>query len=110
MNKYEAMIIFPDALKDEALEAALEKVEGEIQKSGGKVDSKTRMGRRQFARPMDKQNSGQYMVVNFRLEGGKLTALQSRFKLNEDVFRIQIVRASEAVPAPAAPAASAAKA
>lgn len=101
MNKYEAMIIFPDALKDEALEAALEKVEAEIEKSGGKVESKTRMGRRQFARPMDKQNSGQYMVVNFKLDGSKLTALQGRFKLNEEIFRIQIVRASEVVAAPA---------
>lgn len=101
MNKYEAMIIFPDAIKDEALEAALEKVEAEIQKSGGKVESKTRMGRRQFARPMDKQNSGQYMVVNFKLDGAQLTALQHRFKLNEDIFRIQIVRASEIVAPPA---------
>ena len=101
MNKYEAMIIFPDALKDEALDAALEKVEAEIEKSGGKVDSKTRMGRRQFARPMDKQNSGQYMVVNFKLAGDKLTALQARFKLNEEIFRIQIVRASEIIPVPA---------
>ncbi len=101
MNKYEAMIIFPDALKDEALEAALEKVEAEIEKSGGKVESKTRMGRRQFARPMDKQNSGQYMVVNFKLDGGKLGPLQARFKLNEEIFRIQIVRASEIIPVPA---------
>ena len=101
MNKYEAMIIFPDAIKDEALDAALEKVEAEIEKSGGKVDSKTRMGRRQFARPMDKQTTGQYMVVSFHLEGGKLSALQSRFKLNEEIFRIQIVRASEVAPAPA---------
>jgi small subunit ribosomal protein S6 len=101
VNKYEAMIIFPDALKDEALEAALEKVEAEIEKSGGKVESKTRMGRRQFARPMDKQNSGQYMVVNFKLDGDKLTALQARFKLNEEIFRIQIVRASEIIPVPA---------
>lgn len=102
MNKYEAMIIFPDAVKDEALDAALEKVEAEIEKSGGKVESKTRMGRRQFARPMDKQTSGQYMVVNFKLDGGKLTALQGRFKLNEEIFRIQIVKAREAAPVPAA--------
>ncbi len=102
VNKYEAMIIFPDALKDEALEAALEKVEAEIVKSGGKVESKTRMGRRQFARPMDKQSTGQYMVVNFKLDGSKLAALQGRFKLNEDIFRIQIVRASAVAPAPAA--------
>lgn len=106
MNKYEAMIIFPDAIKDEALDAALEKVEAEIEKSGGKVESKTRMGRRQFARPMDKQTTGQYMVVNFKMDGSKLTALQGRFKLNEDIFRIQIVRATEVAPAAPAPVAA----
>lgn len=108
MNKYEAMIIFPDAVKDEALDAALEKVEAEIEKSGGKVESKTRMGRRQFARPMDKQTTGQYMVVNFKLDGAKLSALQGRFKLNEDIFRIQIVKANPVAVAPA-PAATADK-
>lgn len=95
MNKYEAMIIFPDSLKEEALEGALEKVVAEIEKSGGKVDAKTRLGRRPFARKLDKQAAGQYMVVTFRMDGGKLTALQGRFKLNEEIFRVQIVRAEE---------------
>lgn len=95
MNKYEAMIIFPETLKEESLDAALEKVVAEIEKSGGTVEAKTRLGRRGFARTMDKQTSGQYMVVTFRLEGEKIAALQGRFKLNEEIFRTQIVRAPE---------------
>lgn len=95
MNKYEAMIIFPESLREEALDAALDKVVAEIEKSGGKVDARTRLGRRAFARKMDKQAAGQYMVVTFRLEGGKLTALQGRFKLNEEIFRVQVVRVEE---------------
>jgi small subunit ribosomal protein S6 len=101
MNKYEAMIIFPESLKEELLDASLEKVVAEIEKSGGTVDAKTRIGRRSFARPMDKQTSGQYMVVTFRIEGEKIAALQARFKLNEEIFRTQVVRAPE-VAAPAA--------
>lgn len=101
MNKYEAMIIFPESLKEETLDEALDRVAAEIEKSGGKVDSKTRLGRRAFARPMKKEVSGHYMVIGFRLDGGKLTALQGRFKLNEEIFRVQIVRAEEAAAATA---------
>lgn len=101
MNKYEAMIIFPESLKEEALDGALDKVTAEIEKLGGTVEAKTRIGRRSFARPMDKHTGGQYMVVTFRLDGGKIDALQGRFKLNEEIFRSQIVRAPE-VAAPAA--------
>ncbi len=106
MNKYEAMVIFPDVMKDEAVEGALERIEGEIEKAGGKVDSKTRMGRRSFARPMQKQNAGQYLVVGFRIDGASLMALQGRLKLNEDIFRVQIVKAP-AVVTPAKPVAEA---
>jgi small subunit ribosomal protein S6 len=102
MTKYEAMFIFPEALKDEALEAALGKVKAEVEKAGGRVDGTTRLGRRQFARPLHKQPAGQYAVMTFVLDGTKMSALQSRLKLNEEIFRVQIVRAVEAPPVAAA--------
>lgn len=95
MNKYEAMMIFPESLKEEGLEAALEKVKVEIEKSGGKVEATTRLGRRPFARPMQKEYAGVYIVLTFLLGGDKVTPLLQRFKLNEDLFRIQIVRVPE---------------
>ena len=105
MNKYEAMIIFPDSLKDEALEAAFEKVRGEIEKAGGKVENATRMGRRTFARPLKKHASGQYAVFGFQMDGTKISGLQARLRLSEDVFRVQIMRAVP-VSAPKEPAAA----
>ena len=106
MTKYEAMFIFPEALKDEALEAAIDKIKGEVEKAGGKVEGATRLGRRQFARPMQKQPAGQYAVVSFQLDGAKMSALQSRLKLNEEIFRVQVVRAAEVPPPAPAPAAA----
>ncbi|MCS6770554.1 MAG: 30S ribosomal protein S6 [Kiritimatiellae bacterium] len=101
MNRYEAMIIFPESFNDEALESALEKVSAEVEKLGGKVESKTRLGRRAFARPLKKHNAGQYMVVTFRLDGSKVDTLRMRFKLNEEIFRFQIIRIPEAAGAAA---------
>lgn len=93
MNKYEAMLIFPDSFKDDMLDGALGRAKGEIERCGGKVQSTTRLGRRQFARNLDKQQAGQYFVVNFEMEGGGITSLMARFKLDEEIFRVQIVRA-----------------
>ncbi len=72
MNKYEAMIIFRESLKDADWDGAVETVRGEIEKLGGTVSSCTRLGRREFARPMQKQHSGHYGLVAFELDGDKV--------------------------------------
>jgi small subunit ribosomal protein S6 len=101
MNKYEAMIILPESLKEEALDGALERVEAEIEKLGGAVEAKTRLGRRVFARPLKKHTAGQYMVLTFRMDGSKIASLQARLKLNEEVFRVQVLRIPETAAAAA---------
>jgi len=100
VNKYEAMIIFRESLKDADWDGAVETVRGEIEKLGGTVSSCTRLGRREFARPMQKQHSGHYGLVAFELDGDKVGPMQARLKLNEDVFRVQVVVAPPAPPAP----------
>ena len=100
MNKYEAMIIFREDLKDADWDGAVDAVRAEIEKLGGKVASCTRLGKREFARPMQKQLSGHYGLIAFQPEGDKVGALQARLKLDEQVFRVQVVTA----PAAAAPA------
>ena len=72
MNKYEAMFIFPESLKD--IEEALGKVRGEIKKHGGDVESTTRLGKRMFARKMKKQDAGQYVIMTFKLPTDQVKA------------------------------------
>lgn len=93
LNKYEAMVIFSDSVKETALEDMLGHVKTEIKKLGGEVTSATRLGKRAFARPMKKTDSGHYALVAFSMEGEQVKNLQARLKLNEDVFRTQVVRA-----------------
>ncbi len=89
---YEGMFIFPKTLSNEELEEALGTVREEIEKHDGTIKSLTRLGKRQFARPMQKQDAGYYVVITFDIEGDQIAALRKRFKLNEKVFRVQIVR------------------
>ena len=88
---YEGMFIFPKTLSNEELEEVLGTVREEIEKCDGTVSSLTRLGKRQFARPMQKQDAGYYVVITCDLEGDKISVLRERFKLNENVFRVQFV-------------------
>ena len=100
MNKYEAMFIFGDDLKDEALEDALNKVRAEIKKAGGEVETTTRMGRKQFARILHKKEAGQYVLITFTCGGEHISPLLAKYRLNETVFRVTIMRAGVPPPAP----------
>lgn len=101
MSMYEAMLIFPDRLKEEETDELLKVVRAEIEKQGGKIISSVRLGRRPFSRVLKNESHGHYAVVVFDMDGQHLAALQARLKLNEQIMRVQIVRASD-TPAPAA--------
>ena len=98
MNKYEAMIIFRENLKDTDWDGAVEAVRAEIEKLGGKLTSSTRLGKRDFARVMQKRQSGHYGLIAFQMAGAKVAALQARLKLDARVFRVQVVAAPAVVP------------
>ena len=98
MNKYEAMIIFQETLKETDWDGAVDGVRAEIEKLGGKLTSSTRLGKRDFARVMQKRQSGHYGLIAFQMAGDKVAALQARLKLDERIFRAQIVTAPAVAP------------
>lgn len=93
MRTYEGMFIFPERLKEDELDGVLKAVRAEIERLEGEVISSTRLGRRPFARPIQKMEQGHYAVVTFSIDGDRLPALHQRFKLNDDVLRLQVVSA-----------------
>ncbi len=93
MNNYEAMFIFPETLKENVLEESVTHAKAEIKKLGGEVDSTTRLGKRAFSRVMKKQQAGFYVLVTFKMAGDNVRPLLARYKLSEDVFRVQVVKA-----------------
>lgn len=103
MNRYEGMYIFSERVKTDDLDAATNKVREVIEAAGGEIESATRIGKRTFARPLQKQEAGQYAVITFRIGGEKLDDLKARYKLSEEVLRVQFIRLEdEAAPAVAA--------
>jgi len=105
LNRYEGMLIFPESIADDALDEAVGRAKAEIEKLGGTISGATRMGRREFARPMAKQRGGHYVVIRFELDGGRLPRLTERYTLAGEVFRAQFTCAAEDAPIAPPPAA-----
>ena len=91
MKKYDALYIFVGIAKDDALEANLEKALAEVTRIGGNVLEKVQLGKRMFSRPMKKREAGVYVKVRLELDPAKVDELVKRYKLVEEVFRVQIL-------------------
>jgi len=92
---YEGLFIFPETLDEAQLDQSIEAVKTELEKLGGTLESSTRLGKRSFSRPLRKKKAGIYVVIMFRLEGGKIDALKHRLKLATNVFRAQFMQKDE---------------
>jgi len=95
MKKYDALYIFVGVAKDDAAEANLEKALAEVTRVGGNVLEKVPLGKRSFARPMKKRDSGFYVKVRMELDPAKIDELVNRYHLVEDVFRVQFLAVDE---------------
>ena len=95
MKKYDALYIFVGIAKDDALEANLEKALAEVTRLGGNVITQDSLGKRAFARPMKKRDSGVYVKVRFEIDPLKIDELVKRYQLVEEVFRVQILAVDE---------------
>ncbi|MCK5528706.1 MAG: 30S ribosomal protein S6 [Kiritimatiellae bacterium] len=90
MKEYEALLILPAKLDDEAVKKAMQTVSDEIVTQGGSVSNYDVMGKKVFARQLKKQSAGTYVKVKFTMPAAGINGLISRLKFNDDVFRIQI--------------------
>ena len=91
MKKYDGLYIFAGNAKDDVLESNFAKAVAEIERFGGKVESQDILGKRTFARPMQKRDNGVYALVRFEMDPAKVKELVNRYRLVEEVFRVQIL-------------------
>ena len=91
MKKYDALYIFVGVAKDDILEANLAKALAEVTRLGGVVVAQDSLGKRTFARSMKKRDSGVYVKVRMEMDPAKVDELVKRYKLVEEVFRVQIL-------------------
>ena len=91
MKKYDGLYIFAGNAKDDVLENSLAKAVAEIERFGGKIEAQDSLGKRTFARPMHKREYGVYALVRFEMDPLKVKDLVNRYRIVEEVFRVQIL-------------------
>ena len=99
MNKYEGLFILNITGKEDGIKDALDKIEADITAAGGKVETVQKMEKKSFSRVADNRHtSGFYANVIFTGPGEIIAALNSKFALNADVFRVLFTQAPEIKP------------
>ena len=89
MKKYEGLFILNLAGREEGVKDALDKISSDITAVGGKVETVQKMEKKAFSRIADKRHSsGFYANIIFEATPAVIAQLQSKFKLNTDVFRV----------------------
>lgn len=96
MKRYEGLFILNTAGKEEGIKDALDKISAEISAAGGKVETVQKMDRKHFARVADKKHSaGFYANIIFNGEPAVVAQLQTKFSLNDEVFRVMFTESPE---------------
>jgi small subunit ribosomal protein S6 len=90
LKTYEAVFVIDERKFEDAGEAFSCEVAKLIESLGGSVRERTSLGRRQFARPIKKQNAGIYWDFIFDLDPAQVKALKSAYSLNDAVFRSEV--------------------
>jgi len=91
MKQYDAHFIFVQPALEGSWASTLEQLQGEIVRLGGTVLSAEDLGKKPFARPQQKKESGTYLAIRFEMDPAKVNELRARYALQETIFRLQIL-------------------
>ena len=95
MRSYELMFIVHPDVEESAFNELVEKVNGWIKDSGGEVEKVDLWGKRKMAYPIQKQNEGQYVLMNTQLDPNFCSELEHNLGLQETVMRFLITAVEE---------------
>ena len=94
MKKYETVMVFSTAITEEETKALVEKFTNLIAKNGT-VESVDEWGKRRLAYPINDENDGYYVLVNFSCEPDFPAELDRVLKITDGVLRSMIVAKDE---------------
>jgi small subunit ribosomal protein S6 len=103
VRDYELMYIARPDLDEEGLQAAVDSVDQLITGLGGTVVRSTSWGRRRLAYEVDHLRDGHYMLLNLRVDGGRVAEIERALTIHETVFRHLLVLQEVPVEAAAEP-------
>jgi small subunit ribosomal protein S6 len=91
LKKYEAVFILNIRKVDDEGDAFTKEFTGMLEEWGGTMVDAQPMGRKQFAREINKAKAGIYWNYIFELDQDKVLAIRNQFRLDERVIRLMII-------------------
>ena len=91
MKKYEAVFILDIRKADDEGNAFTKEFGELIESLGGKLESVTPMGRRQFTYEINKRRAGLYFDFVFELAAAKVKDIKDKYKLDQRILRNMII-------------------
>lgn len=92
MKKYELMFIINPTILEEGREAVIAKVNNILTVAGATILKSEKWGERKLAYPIDKKKTGFYVLTTLEMDGTKLTEVESKLNITEEVMRYIIVK------------------
>jgi small subunit ribosomal protein S6 len=86
-HRYEALLVLDTQGKDDNLKDIVDRLESEFQKVGAEIEQVQKMDKRQFSYAAGELDSGYYVNFIFHAEPDLIKRLQTKFKLDPEVYR-----------------------
>jgi len=104
VHTYEIVAVLRPDLDEEALGAAIERIQQRVVEHGGTMVASERWGKRRTAYPIRKYREAYYVLLVVSLDAGQVTPLRQTLRLHEDLLRFTLASHSPS-PAGATPSA-----
>jgi small subunit ribosomal protein S6 len=91
VRDYETVYIFDTKVEEERVNEKLDRFHGLLTQAGAEITAIDHWGRRQLTYPIRKQQSGYYVVAQFKSDTGQLPEYERLLKLDEELLRYLVV-------------------
>lgn len=95
MNKYELLYVIDSAMEDQARTDLIAQFQTLMTNNGATVDKVEEWGKRRLAYPINDENDGYYVLVNYSCEPDFPAELDRVLKITDGVLRSLIVAKDE---------------
>jgi small subunit ribosomal protein S6 len=100
-HRYEALLVLNTQGKEDTVKEVIDRLESEFQREGAQIEQVQKMDNRQFAYAAGQLSAGYYVNFVFNAEPQSIAKLQSKFKLDPEVYRQNYQRIQEETEKPA---------
>lgn len=99
-HQYEVVFIFDSTLEETAITERLDRFHALVRREGAEPPALNHWGKRTFAHPVKKRDTGYYVVSRFEADPATLPEFERAIKLDDGVLRHLMVLHDGAQPVP----------